>query len=49
MNLTELKNFRKNNQNNDSKYNTHTEPLFKDLKILQIKDILKLQQLKFYF
>ncbi len=32
-----------------SKYNAHTEPLFKDLTILQIEDIRKVQQLKFYF
>ncbi len=32
-----------------SKYNTHTEPLFKRLKLLKICDILKLQELKFYF
>ncbi len=31
-----------------SKYNAHTEPLFKKLKLLQVKDILKLQELKFY-
>lgn len=32
-----------------SKYNAHTEPIFKDLKLLKVKDILKLQQLKFFF
>ncbi len=32
-----------------SKYNAHTEPIFKDLKILQIEYILKVHQLKFYF
>jgi hypothetical protein len=32
-----------------SKYNAHTEPLFKRLKLLKICDILKLQELKFYF
>ncbi len=31
-----------------SKYNAHTEPLFKNLKLLKISDILKLQELKFY-
>ncbi len=28
-----------------SKYNAHTEPLFKTLKLLKINDILKLQEL----
>jgi len=32
-----------------SKYNAHTEPLFKKLNLLKIEDILKIQQLKFYF
>jgi hypothetical protein len=32
-----------------SKYNAHTEPLFKTLKLLKISDILKLQELKFYY
>ena len=32
-----------------SKYNSHSEPLFKSLKLLKIKDILKLQQLKFIY
>ena len=32
-----------------SKYNAHTEPLFKRLKLLKISDILKLQELKFYY
>lgn len=32
-----------------SKYNAHTEPLFKELKLLKVKDILKLQELKFYY
>ena len=31
-----------------SKYNAHIEPLFKNLKLLKINDILKLQELKFY-
>jgi hypothetical protein len=31
-----------------SKYNAHTEPLFKNLKLLKIEDILKLNELKFY-
>ncbi len=26
-----------------SKYNAHTEPIFKELKLLKVKDILKLQ------
>ncbi len=34
---------------NLSKYNAHTEPLFKSHKILKIEDILKLQELKFYY
>ncbi len=33
---------------NISKYNVHTEPLFKKLKLLKVEDILKLQQLKCY-
>jgi hypothetical protein len=32
-----------------SKYNAHTEPIFKELKLLKVKDILKLQELKFYY
>lgn len=32
-----------------SKYNAHTEPIFKNLKLLKIQDILKLQQYKFYY
>ncbi len=32
-----------------SKYNAHTEPIFKKLKFLKVEDILKLQQLKCYF
>ncbi len=32
-----------------SKYNSHTEPIFKELKLLKIKDIMKLQELKFYY
>jgi hypothetical protein len=32
-----------------SKYNAHTEPLFKKLKLLKVNDILKLQELKFYY
>ena len=32
-----------------SKYNAHTEPLFKQLKLLKIQDILKLQELKTYY
>ncbi len=31
-----------------SKYNAHTVPLFEELKLLKVKDILKLQELKFY-
>ena len=30
-------------------YNSHTEPLFKNLKLLKIEDMLKLQELQFYF
>ncbi len=30
-------------------YNAHTHPIFKQLKLLKVKDILKLQELKFYF
>ena len=32
-----------------SKYNSHTAPLFKKLKLLTIKDMLALQELKFYY
>jgi len=32
-----------------SRYNAHTEPLFKILKLLKVKNILKLQELKFYY
>ena len=31
------------------KFNAHTEPIFKNLNLLRIDDILKLQELKFYF
>ena len=33
----------------NSKYNAHTEPIFKTLKILQLPDIFKLRCLKLYF
>ena len=32
-----------------NRYNSHTEPLFKQLNMLNLEDLLKLQQLKFYF
>ena len=32
-----------------SKYNAHSEPLFKELKLLKLEDIRKLQELKFYY
>ena len=32
-----------------SKYNDHTAPLFKQLKLLTLNDIIVLQELKFYF
>ena len=32
-----------------TKYNSHTDPLFKQLKLLKIEDIFKVQCLKFYF
>ncbi len=32
-----------------SMYNAHTEPIFKTLKLLNVNDILKLQELKFYY
>ncbi len=32
-----------------SKYNAHTEPIFKELNLLKINDIIKLNDLKFYF
>ncbi len=32
-----------------SKYNAHTDPLFKTNKLLKVQDIFKLQELKFYF
>ncbi len=31
------------------KYNAHTDPLFKILKLLKVNDIFKLQELKFYY
>ncbi len=31
-----------------SKYNAHNEPIFKELKLLKLNDIFKLQELKFY-
>lgn len=33
----------------NSKYNSHTEPIYKRNKLLKIEDIFKLQQLNFYF
>ena len=32
-----------------SKYNAHTEPLFKQLNLLKISNICKLQEIKFYY
>ena len=32
-----------------SKYNAHSEPLFKELKLLKLEDIRKLQELQFYY
>ncbi len=32
-----------------SKYNAHTDPLYKILKLLKVNDIFKLQELKFYY
>ena len=32
-----------------SKYNAHTEPIFKELNLLKVEDIFKLQVMKFYF
>ncbi len=34
---------------NISKYNAHTEPIFKILSLLKVNDILKLQELKFHY
>ncbi len=34
---------------NLSKYNDHTVPIFKKLKLLKLEDILKLNELKFYY
>ncbi len=34
---------------NLSKYNDHTEPIFKNLKLLKIEDIFKLNEIKFYY
>ena len=34
---------------NNSKYNSHTEPLFKKNNLLKLPDILKLNELKFYY
>ena len=33
----------------NSKYNAHTEPLFKRLKLLKIEHILKVNEIKFYY
>ena len=33
----------------DGKYNAHTEPLFKELKLLKVKDIFNAQYLKFWY
>ena len=32
-----------------SKYNAHTEPLFKSLNLLKVEDIFKIKSLKFYY
>ena len=32
-----------------SKYNAHTQPIFKRLHLLKVADILKIQELKFYY
>ncbi len=32
-----------------SKYNAHTKPIFKALKLLNVEDMLKLNELKFYY
>ncbi len=32
-----------------NKYNAHTDPLLKILKLLKVNDILKLQEFKFYY
>ncbi len=34
---------------NLSKYNDHTEPIVKKLNLLKIEDILKLNEVKFYY
>ena len=36
-------------RNSNSKFNAHTEPLFKELRLLKISDIFNLQCLKFHF
>ena len=33
----------------NSKYNAHTDPLFKSLKLLNIKDIIDMQCMKFWY
>ena len=33
----------------NSKYNAHTDPLFKQLKLLKVEDIFTIQQYKFYY
>ena len=33
----------------DSKYNAHTDPLFKSLKLLKTKDIFDVQCMKFWY
>ncbi len=32
-----------------SKYNAHAEPIFKKLKLLKLEDMLKLNEVKFYY
>ncbi len=34
---------------NLSKYNAHSEPIFKELKLLKLQDIITLHELKFYY
>ena len=46
---TTEKSYRPLQLTNLSKYNSHTAPLFKKLKLLIVKDMLALQELKFYY
>ncbi len=48
-NMTKLLNYPKKWLEFFSKYNAHTDPIFKKEKLLKLRDIIKLQELKFYY